>query len=96
MTHQDLDFDGVENSANPRANADNAEHAGEPEGDDGAKKQVSDEVRRRAPALNRQVRITEKDLDKFGYEPDEAVDRYLDIMIITKQIPVDVQSQHFK
>ena len=66
VTHQDLDFDSVETSANPHANADaGADPMVVPEGD----ADHGEEARKRAPTLNRQVRITKNDVDNIGYEP---------------------------
>ena len=64
ISPHDVDFDSVEASASPHANAD-ADNV-----DREADSSVPVEVRQRAPALDRQVRITRKDLEKFGYEPE--------------------------
>ena len=68
VTQQGIDFESVEVSADPHANADADQHDGH-EGDGGDREDVPEEVRRRAPALNRQIRIAKKNLDQFGYEP---------------------------
>lgn len=68
VIHQDLDFEAVEASEQPHRS--DAEHqqdeaaAGPLSEEDRAK----EEIKKQAPVLKRQIRITKADLEKFGYE----------------------------
>ena len=64
---QDLDFESVKASSKPNANA-SADKDVDNEGEGGAQRPGDEEVGRRAPALDRQIRIAKEDLDCFGYE----------------------------
>lgn len=57
VAQQDLDFESVEANASPHANAD-ADNQEDHQGDGGYQDAGVDEARRRAPALNRQAKIT--------------------------------------
>ena len=68
VARQDLDFDSVEARAQPHASDDAASHdKHEGEGGDGAL--VHEGTQKEMPVATREIRITKRDLDRFGYEP---------------------------